>query len=83
MTRQLLAVLREGFEGPNGKVTYFLDSDGGLTKTLAWWGEDNPSSASGTFAPHEGRRVSIVESRETFPSRPLAPLAGRGWPTAG
>ena len=35
MTRQLLAVLREGFEGPNGKVTYFLDSDGGLTHTLA------------------------------------------------
>ena len=35
MIRQLLAVLREGFEGPNGKVTYFLDSDGGLTNTLA------------------------------------------------
>ena len=35
MTRQLLAVLREGFEGPNEKVTYFLYTDGGLRSTLA------------------------------------------------
>ena len=36
MTDQLLAVLREGFEGP-AKVTYFLDGgpDAGLRNTLA------------------------------------------------
>jgi len=34
MIKQILAVLREGFEGPQ-KVTYFLDADGGLRSTLA------------------------------------------------
>lgn len=37
MTKQLLAVLAEGFEGPRHELTYFLDSgpDAGLRKTLA------------------------------------------------
>lgn len=35
MTRQLLAVLREGFEGPASDVTYYLDSGAGLRNTLA------------------------------------------------
>lgn len=37
MTKQLLAVLAEGFEGPRHSLTYFLDSDpdAGLRRTLA------------------------------------------------
>ena len=37
MKKQLLAVLREGFDGPSPKVTYFLDGgpDAGLRNTLA------------------------------------------------
>ena len=37
MNDQLLAVLREGYEGPGRKVTYFLDGgpDAGLRNTLA------------------------------------------------
>ena len=37
MTKQLLAVLAEGFEGPKHDLTYFLDSgpDAGLRNTLA------------------------------------------------
>jgi hypothetical protein len=37
MTKQLLAVLAEGFEGPRTTLSYFLDDspDAGLRKTLA------------------------------------------------
>jgi hypothetical protein len=37
MTKQLLAVLAEGMEGPRSELSYFLDSgpDAGLRKTLA------------------------------------------------
>lgn len=37
MTKQLLAVLAEGYEGPRHSITYFLDSgpDAGLRNTLA------------------------------------------------
>lgn len=35
MTHQLLAVLREGFEGPADDVTYYLDANAGLRSTLA------------------------------------------------
>jgi hypothetical protein len=34
MNEQLLAVLREGFEGPTEEVGYYLDTDAGLRRTL-------------------------------------------------
>ena len=38
--------------------------------------DDNPSSAFGTFSPHEGRRVSMSEPRETVPARPVGRVRG-------
>lgn len=35
MTKQLLAVLAEGMEGPRSELSYFLDSGAGLRQTLA------------------------------------------------
>lgn len=49
MTQQLLAVLREGFEGPSRELGYFLDDgpDAGLRNTLATL---TAEEASRTFA---------------------------------
>jgi len=47
MTKQLLAVLREGFEGPADDVTFYLDSNAGLRSTLA---SLTPEEASRNFA---------------------------------
>jgi hypothetical protein len=47
MTHQLLAVLREGFEGPASDVTYYLDADGGLRTTLAALTPDQASRSIG------------------------------------
>ena len=32
--------------------------------------DDNPSSAFGTFSPHEGRRVSVAEILENMKEQP-------------
>lgn len=47
MNEQLLAVLREGFEGPAKEVTYYLDPDGGLRNTLAALTPDQASRSIG------------------------------------
>ena len=49
MTKQLLAVLAEAWEGPRHSLSYFLDSgpDAGLRKTLSGLSAEEASSAWG------------------------------------
>lgn len=54
--KQILAVLAEGVEGPNGGRTYFLDSNAGLANTLASLSAEDASRAIGgnSIAAHVG-----------------------------
>src|SRR5262245_4395593 len=45
--KQLVGALREGFDGPSEEFGYFLDTDGGLRKTLAKLSADQASRAVG------------------------------------
>ena len=68
MTDQLLAALREAYEGPNEKVTYFLDPDGGLRKTLASLSADEASKPSGgnSVAAHAHHLLFSFEAFGAF-----------------
>ncbi|HKR66785.1 MAG TPA: DinB family protein [Thermoanaerobaculia bacterium] len=65
MTKQILAALQEGFEGPHDGSSYFLDSDGGLRGTLAKVSAEEASRAVGgtSIAAHAHHiRFSLAAS---------------------
>ncbi|HYC91214.1 MAG TPA: DinB family protein [Thermoanaerobaculia bacterium] len=47
MTKQLLAVLAEGMEGPRSELSYFLDSGAGLRQTLGGLSAEEASRVAG------------------------------------
>ena len=47
MTKQLLAVLAEGMEGPRTSLSYYLDEGGGLRQTLAALSAEEASRVRG------------------------------------
>ena len=80
MTRLLLSALREGFEGPSPKVTFFLDSgpDSGLRNTLAGL------SAAEASRPIGGNSVAahahhILFSFDAFAAYISGDRASRDW----
>lgn len=70
IAKQLLAVLREGFEGPGPKVTYFLDGgpDAGLRKTLAQLSAEEASRpwAGNSVAAHAKHILFSFEAFGAF-----------------
>jgi len=66
-TRQVLAALREGFEGP-GKVGYFLDSDAGLLRTLGNLSAEEASRERGgnSVAAHAGHILFGLDAFAAF-----------------
>jgi hypothetical protein len=80
MTDILLAVLREGFEGPGPKVTFFLDGgpDAGLRNTLAQLSAEEASRPSGgnSVASH-ARHLAF--SFEAFGAYVAGDRTSRNW----
>lgn len=70
MTDQLLAVLREGWEGPAHKWSYFLDHgpDAGLRNTLAKLSASDASHAVGgnSIAAHAGHLLFSFDAFGAF-----------------
>jgi hypothetical protein len=70
MTKQLLAVLAEGYEGPRHELTYFLDSgpDAGLRNTLAKLTPDEASREVGgnSVAAHAHHILFSFEAFRAF-----------------
>jgi hypothetical protein len=69
-TRQLLAVLREGFEGPAGDGSYFVDNnpDAGAIGTLAAMSAAEASMPVGgsTIAAHASHMVFALEASSAW-----------------
>lgn len=70
MTDQLLAVLREGWEGPAHRLSYFLDKgpDAGLRNTLAKVSADDASREIGgnSIAAHAGHVLFSFDAFGAF-----------------
>lgn len=76
-TRQLIAALREGFDGPRGSG-YFLDSDAGLLRTLGDLSAEEASRERGgnSIAAHAAH---ILFGLEVFAAFVSGDRAKRDW----
>ena len=68
MTKQILAVLREGWDGPKPGAGYYLDADAGLRTTLAGLTAERASKAVGgnSIAAHAHHILFSFEAFKAF-----------------
>lgn len=68
MTKQILAVLREGWDGPKPGAGYYLDADAGLKTTLAGLTAERASKAVGgnSIAAHAHHILFSFEAFKAF-----------------
>ena len=78
MTKQLLAVLAEGMEGPRSELSYYLDSNAGLRQTLAGLSAEEASREWGgnSVAAHAHH---ILFSFEAFGAYIRGDRTSRDW----